>query len=57
MTTQKIEITQEQLNELAQIRTALIELYNTQETIDFTLVRKVDNLVDNIKLIQRYINN
>tara|TARA_R100001244_G_scaffold127069_1_gene97548 strand:- start:533 stop:748 length:216 start_codon:yes stop_codon:yes gene_type:complete len=48
MTTQKIEMTGEQLNELEMIKFKLIYLYNTKETPDFTLIRKVDNLVDKL---------
>jgi len=47
-TKSKMEITQEQLNELAQIRTALVGLYNSNESPDFTLVRKVDALVNKL---------
>ena len=48
MTTQNIEMTKEQLIELAEIRTALIELYNSKEVPDFTLIRKVDNMVEQL---------
>ena len=48
MTTQKIEMTEEQLQTLAQVRNQIIELFNSQKIPDFTLVRKIDNLVEDL---------
>ena len=45
---QTIEMTEEQLSELAQMRTELIELFNSKNQISFELVRKLDTLIEEL---------
>lgn len=52
----QIEITQDQLNTLASVRSELITLFNNNESnVTFELVMKVDSLVD--KLNESRISN
>ena len=43
-----MELTAEQLEQLAKIRTELIETYNNNERVNYTTVRDIDNLIEEI---------
>ena len=49
--TQKLKImklTKEQLEQLSKIRKELIETYNNNEKVNYTTVRDIDNLIEEI---------
>jgi len=48
MITRKTKMSEEQLQTLAQIRTELIDLYNSETKPDYTIIRKLDILVEDL---------
>jgi len=43
-----MKLTKEQLEQLSKIRKELIETYNNNEKVNYTTVRDIDNLIEEI---------
>tara|TARA_R110000868_G_scaffold219348_1_gene470275 strand:- start:252 stop:392 length:141 start_codon:yes stop_codon:yes gene_type:complete len=43
-----MELTKKQLVQLSKIRKEIIEIYNNKELVNYTTVRDIDNLIEEI---------